>query len=140
MMVREYLAEALRLDLVGPGAGHDLAEERLPGWVRPSNWYLTGFLIPSDTPYQHRSDADEDDPLDTTPAVAGLAEESSEERTAAKKGFFPSSLGLSFLVPGNADELAVTVGGATMRRRMWWVRTAIRCRCGRGTRRSARCR
>ena len=107
--VREYLAEALRLDLVGPGAGHDLAEERLPGWVRPSNWYLTGFLIPSDTPYQHRSDADEDDPLDTTPAVAGLAEESSEERTAAKKGFFPSSLGLSFLVPGNTDELAVTV-------------------------------
>ena len=43
--VRQYLAEALRLDLVGPGAGHDLAEERLPGWVRPSNWYLTGFLI-----------------------------------------------------------------------------------------------
>ena len=62
--VREYLAEALRLDLVGPGVGDDLAEERLPGWVRPSNWYLTGFLIPSDTPYQHRSDADEDDPLD----------------------------------------------------------------------------
>ena len=37
----------LKLDLVGPWAGHALAEERLPGWVRPSNWYLTGFLIPS---------------------------------------------------------------------------------------------
>ncbi len=44
--VRERLVEALKLDLVGPWAGHALAEERLPGWVRPSNWYLTGFLLP----------------------------------------------------------------------------------------------
>ena len=86
-----------------------LAEERLPGWVRPSNWYLTGFLVPSRTPFEQRSDPDEDDPLDETPALAGLAEESSEERTAAKKGFFPSSVGLSFLVAESAEELAVTV-------------------------------
>ena len=43
--VRERLVEALNLDLIGPRAGHDLASERLPGWVRPSNRYLTGFLI-----------------------------------------------------------------------------------------------
>ncbi|MGH9323483.1 MAG: hypothetical protein ACRD3V_26810 [Vicinamibacteria bacterium] len=35
--VREHLVEALKLDLVGPWAGHPLAEERLQGWVRPSN-------------------------------------------------------------------------------------------------------
>ena len=35
--VREEIARALRLDLVGPWAGHPLADERLPGWVRPSN-------------------------------------------------------------------------------------------------------
>ncbi|MCQ3805653.1 MAG: hypothetical protein OXF41_13625 [bacterium] len=40
--VREYLVEALRLDLVGPGRDSELADERLPGWVRPSNWYVTG--------------------------------------------------------------------------------------------------
>ncbi len=40
--VRARLVEALRLDLVGPWTGHALAEERLQGWVRPSNWYLTG--------------------------------------------------------------------------------------------------
>jgi hypothetical protein len=45
--VRERFVEALKLDLVEPWAGHDFAEEQLPGWVRPSNWYLTGFLIPS---------------------------------------------------------------------------------------------
>ena len=48
--IRGRLVEALRLDLVGPRAGHALAEEHLPGWVRPSNWYLTGFLIPSGAP------------------------------------------------------------------------------------------
>jgi hypothetical protein len=107
--VRARLVDALRLDLVGPWPGHDLAEERLPGWVRPSNWYLTGFLIPSGTPPERRADADEDDDIGEVPAAAGLAEESSEERRAARKGFFPSSMGLSFLVPKVARALAVTV-------------------------------
>ena len=44
--VREEIVRALGLDLIGPWAGHPLADERLPGWVRPSNWYLTGFLVP----------------------------------------------------------------------------------------------
>ena len=93
--VRDGLVEALKLDLVGPWAGHALAEERLPGWVRPSNWYLTGFLIPSGTPPEKSGDADEDDDLGEIPESAGLAEESNEERKAAKKGFFPSSMGLN---------------------------------------------
>jgi hypothetical protein len=107
--VRERLVEALRLDLVGPGAGHALAAERMPGWVRPSNWYLTGFLIPSGTRAEKRADADEDDDLGAEiPASAGLAEESNEETKAAKKGFFPSSMGLSFLVPKEARGITVT--------------------------------
>ena len=85
--VRQRLVEALRLDLVGPWAGHAFAEERLPGWVRPSNWYLTGFLIPSGTPVEKRADADEDDELDEISETGGFVEESSEERRAAKKGF-----------------------------------------------------
>ena len=54
--VRERLVEALKLDLIGPWAGHPLAEERLQGWVRPSNWYLTGFLIPSGTAPEKRAE------------------------------------------------------------------------------------
>ena len=108
--VRERLVEALKLDLVGPSAGHALAEERLPGWVRPSNWYLTGFLIPSGTAPEKSADADEDDDMGgEVPESAGLAEESNEERKAAKKGFFPSSMGLSFLVPDKTHALVVTV-------------------------------
>jgi hypothetical protein len=107
--VRARLVDALRLDLVGPWPGHPLSEERLPGWVRPSNWYLTGFLIPLGAPPEKRADADEDDDFELVPESAGLAEESSEERRAAKKGFFPSSMGVSFLVPKLASGLRVTV-------------------------------
>jgi len=107
--VRERLVEAVKLDLVGPWAGHGLAEERLPGWVRPSNWYLTGFLIPSGTPPEKSADTDEDDDLGEIPESAGLAEESNEERKAAKKGFFPSSMGLSFLVPKETRGVNVAI-------------------------------
>jgi len=108
--VRTQLVEALQLDLVGPWPGHALAEERLHGWVRPSNWYLTGFLIPSGTQPARSADADEDDDMGgEIPASGGLAEESNEERKAAKKGFFPSSMGASFLVAKAARTLTVTV-------------------------------
>jgi len=105
--VRERLIEALKLDLVGPAAGHALANERLPGWVRPSTWYLTGFLIPSGTAPEKAGDADEDDDLDVISESAGPGEESNEDRKAAKKGFFPSSMGLSFLVPKEAHSVTV---------------------------------
>lgn len=108
--VRTRLLEALKLDLVGPWTGHALAEERLQGWVRPSNWYLTGFLIPSGTAPEKNADADEDDDMGgEIPEKAGLAEESNEDRKAAKKGFFPSSMGLSFLVPKETRLLSVSV-------------------------------
>jgi hypothetical protein len=109
IQVRDQLVDALRLDLVGPWSGHEYADERLPGWERPSNRYLTGFLIPVGTPRENRSDADEDDDLDEIPESAGLSEESTEERKAARKAFFPSSMGLSFLVPAGVPALDVTV-------------------------------
>jgi hypothetical protein len=107
--VRNRLVEALRLDLVGPSPGHALAYERLPGWVRPSTWYLTGFLIPSGTPPEKSGDADEDDDFELVAESAGLAEESNDDRKAAKKGFFPSSMGLSVLVAKEAASLDVVI-------------------------------
>jgi hypothetical protein len=109
LYVRDRLVEALKLDLVGPWPGHALAEERLRGWERPSNWYLTGFLIPSGSAPDKRGDSDEDDDSGVVPETEGLAEESNEERKAAKKGFFPSSMGLSFLVPSETRAASVSV-------------------------------
>jgi hypothetical protein len=105
--VRERLIEALELDLVGPWHGHKFSDELLPGWVRPSNWYLTGFLIPADAPPEQSADADADDELGEVPESEG--EEGDEEQGAAKNGFFPSSLGLSTLVAAQANSLSVTV-------------------------------
>lgn len=107
--VRDHLVEALRLDLVGPWVSHAYASERLPGWVRPSNWYLAGFLIPTGTPPDARADPDESEDVDVVPETAGLSEESSADRKSAKKGFFPSSMGVSFLAAAAAHELAVTL-------------------------------
>ena len=106
--VRAHLAHALNIDLIGPPAGHELAAERIPGRVRPSNWYLTGFLVPADAPPEQNADADEEDELDETPTTSGLAEESAEERRPARRGFFPSSIGISFLVAADVEALDVT--------------------------------
>ena len=105
--VRAYLAQALNLDLIGPPAHHALAEERIPGWVRPSNWYLTGFLVPSDAPPDQSADGDEEEELDETPATAGLAEESAADRRSARRSFFPSSIGISVLVAAEVEALNV---------------------------------
>jgi hypothetical protein len=107
--VRGRLADALRLDLVGPWHGHAFGDERLQPWVRPTSWYLTGFLIPSGTPPEKASDADEDEDFELVSETAGNVEESTEDRGAAKKGYFPSSVGLSFLVPREAVSLEVIV-------------------------------
>ena len=106
--VRDRLAEALELDLIGPGPGHPLAEESLSGRQRPSNWYLTGFLVPADARPKDRSEDDLDE-IGETPDDVGLGEESTEEGATKKKSLFPSSLGLSFFVPPEAERLEVIV-------------------------------
>ena len=113
--VREEIVRALGLDLIGPWAGHPLVDERLPGWVRPSNWYLTGFLVPRGAPAEQRGDADVDDEPEVA-ENAGLGDDSAEDRRAAKKGFFPSSMGLSFLVGTDVDSLEVVVRWGDYRR------------------------
>ena len=115
--VREALAHALRFDLIGPGPEGEHAEERLPGWERPSMWYLTGFLVPTGTPAAQRSDDEEEDEFDAEiPEKLGLAEETVQHGKRAKRGFFPSSMGLSFLVQPDARAVRVTVTWGDYRR------------------------
>ncbi|PDW01326.1 DISARM system helicase DrmA [Candidatus Viridilinea mediisalina] len=107
LAVRAQLIEALQLDLVGPTADHPLAAETLPQELRPSLWYLTGFLIPLGTPPEVASDLDEDEEVEAVSTHVGMEHEQQDDRRAAKRGFFPSSLGLTFLVAQDVTELQV---------------------------------
>ena len=116
-LVRDALTHALDLDLIGPGIDGEHSAERLPGWERPSTWYLTGFLVPTGTPASQRSDDDADDDYDAeVPDRLGLAEESVQHGKRPKRTFFPSSMGLTFLVPRAAATIRVTASWGDYRR------------------------
>lgn len=101
--VRDRLVSALEADLVGPMRPDELIDSR------PTHWYLTGFLVPKG--------AGEDlygDPLDNEELSAGLQGEADddqggEDRPSARTGWYPSSLGLTTLVPAEATQLLVRV-------------------------------
>ena len=106
--VRDYLVEALRLDLIGPRPRDEaLQHERLPH--APSRWYLTGFLAPTGAPDAQRAqDAEEelDEPADPT---QGGDDASAPERGSGKRVFLPSSMGLSVLVSASTECLDVAL-------------------------------
>lgn len=112
--VRQQLVEALRLDLVGPGEviGHAAytlcdANEILP--QRPSSWYLTGFLVPSEADPDQKCDEQSADELDGADNNSGGDDAVVPEPAAARVRFLPSSIGASLLVPENSHELRVVV-------------------------------
>ena len=106
--VRDHLVSALALDLVGPGPDDaEHAAETLQS--APGIWYLTGFLVPMGASQEEREGDDADGELDA-PAEPGAGDDAgTPEATAARKGFFPSSMGLSALVPADAAALTVDV-------------------------------
>jgi hypothetical protein len=109
--VRAHLVDALRLDLVGPRPGHpphaDYAEELLP--IAPSKWYLSGFLVPFEAPGSERSDADGDEAIDQPGEVGDGDDDDTPEPASARKAHFPSSMGLSVLVPADTVTLRARV-------------------------------
>ena len=103
--VRSRLVDALRLDLVGPDNRHAFAYELLP--QSPTRWYLTGFLVPVNSPEEQRSDATAAEEIDGG-GESGSEEESPADRGAARRSFVPSSIGLSGLVKPGTPHLRVT--------------------------------
>lgn len=108
MPVRDSLTRALSLDLVGPGNEGIHAEEILP--LPPSRWYLTGFLAPWNAPSSQKREDDTQGELEYGEAGGpGDDDEATPEPRAARRSHFPSSVGLSMLVPAVATELRVGV-------------------------------
>src|SRR3954447_13341788 len=105
--VRAQLVQTLGLDLVGPDRDSDLLNEVLP--QAPSRWYLTGFLVPTDADEQQKADEASVEGVDEVSDAGGADDAATPEPAAARRAVFPSSLGLSLLVPKDAKELRVTV-------------------------------
>ena len=104
--IRRQLVDAVRLDLVGPGEAPGSNDaEVLP--EPPSRWYLTGFLVPLEADEGQRSDEAGGDELDQASDAGGLEDAVTPESAAAKRSFFPSSIGLSFLVGSTTKKLVV---------------------------------
>jgi hypothetical protein len=111
--VREQMANALTLDLIGPVSGlaasAHLEREILPGPSSPSRWYLTGFLAPFESNLEDKSDEDSDDQMDLIPKVTGIDDEAAPEASSTRKTPYPSSIGLSVLVPNDCSKITATV-------------------------------
>ena len=105
--VRGQLVDALQLDLVGPSGPLGNPNEILA--QSPSRWYLTGFLVPTDAKEAQRFDPTSDDEVDNTPPVAGVDENDTPEKPAARRSYLPSSLGISVLLPAGTKELEAVV-------------------------------
>ncbi len=106
--VRAEIARALPLDLVGPPPGHALATEALPD--PPSRWYLTGFLAPQGAAEEQKSDPTSQEEIAFGAAgAAGGDDDETPDKPSARRAFFPSSIGVSVLVPGSATGIDATV-------------------------------
>ena len=106
--VRAKLVEALRLDLIGPNPT-DLAyqDEILP--QAPSKWYLSGFLVPYEAELKDRSDDTNTETVDALSEKVSNDENDNPEIASARKGYFPSSIGLSFLIAPTTQTLELDV-------------------------------
>jgi hypothetical protein len=105
--VRRELVKALGMDLIGPDGDSDLRNEILP--QAPSRWYLTGFLVPIEAEEEQKADESALEGVDELSDAGGGDDAATPEPAAARRAVFPSSMGLSLLLPKDAKELRVTV-------------------------------
>jgi len=105
--VRQELVDALQLDLIGPTGPLGNHKELLT--QTPSRWYVTGFLVPTDADEDQRCDPTSNDELDQAAEPAGLDDDSTPEKTAARRSYLPSSMGISVLLPAGVNELDAVV-------------------------------
>ncbi|PHR92499.1 MAG: helicase, partial [Blastopirellula sp.] len=105
--VRADLVDALQIDLIGPTGPLGNHNEVLD--QAPSRWYLTGFLVPTDADEEQRCDPTSSDELDQAAEPAGLDDDSTPEKSAARRSYLSSSMGISVLVTAEVSELEAVV-------------------------------
>ncbi len=106
-VIREHLRSALYADLVGPFGGvaaHTSSIELLR--QRPSNRYLTGFLVPE---VDRETQIDEEDSALGTGDDMPSEDSAPEEHEPQQKKLFPASMGMSFLLPAGSTSVTAHV-------------------------------
>ncbi len=106
--VRAYIQKALELDLIGPNVNYPEYHDEILTQP-PSKWYLGGFLVPFGAPVEIKSDPTADDNIDEIINKDISEEGNTPETSSARKVSFPSSIGLSFLIPADTQTLDITV-------------------------------
>ena len=106
--VRAYIQKALELDLIGPNVKYPEYHDEILTQP-PSKWYLGGFLVPFGAPVEIKSDPTADDNIDEITNKDISEEGNTPETSSARKIPFPSSIGLSFLIPADTQTLDITV-------------------------------
>jgi hypothetical protein len=111
--IRDELVKILELDLIGPWPGHERENEILDR--APSREYLTGFIVPYEPPegparpqLKLIGEDTEQEGIDQVRG-AGLDDDQSPEAASSRRAYFPSSMGISVLVPKEAQSIKVTV-------------------------------
>jgi hypothetical protein len=111
--IRDQLVKALNLDLIGPEPGDSRENEILDR--PPSREYLTGFIVPYEPPEGRPSpqlqlvgEDTEQEGIDQVRG-AGLDDDQSPEAASSRRVYFPSSIGISVLIPKEAQSIKVTV-------------------------------
>lgn len=106
--VREQLLSTLALDLIGPTSpSSPHTTELLP--ERPTSWYLTGFLVPFEASAADRAGDDIGDETEVQPKKGTADDAPTDAAPSGRRAFFPSSMGLSTLVPAAATTLHARV-------------------------------
>jgi hypothetical protein len=104
---RTDLVNTLALDLIGPTQGHSFETELLS--ETPTSWYLTGYLVPADAGDDLRVADDGDEDIDEVPTAGGFDDDAPVDRSAAGNNYLPSSMGLTAIVPDDAESVTVEV-------------------------------
>ncbi len=104
---RTDLAETLELDLIGPRNSHACANELLSD--SPTQWYLTGFLVPVNADMDTKLDDTVQDEIDEAPVSGGYDDNAPVDRSASGGNYLPASMGLTVIVPAGAKEIEVVV-------------------------------
>jgi len=109
--LRRHLVDAVYADLVGPFSGHEehySSRELIR--LKPSRWYLTGYLVPEEDREAELDELEGAGEGDDVQSDDANAEESDTKRVK----LFPASMGVSVLLPPEPGltEITATVSFA----------------------------